>query len=125
MAIAIPFNDREQRFLAFVYVEIFGGGSTEAMQKILGEQLEKARSLAPKIKDLASDETPYVELTAEEWRVMYDAVHAVIYGLGPHELSICTGNYLREACDINLKICTAVWGAYGGMKWMDLDPSRV
>lgn len=73
MAIAIPFKDREQRFLAFVYVEIFGDGSTKAMQKILGKQLEKARSLAPKIKVSASDETPCVELTAEEWRVIYDS----------------------------------------------------
>jgi hypothetical protein len=56
---------------------------------------------------------PSLNLTGDEWRVMYELLNAVIYGLSPNELQTCTGHNLQEACHINLKICAAVWGAHG------------
>jgi hypothetical protein len=48
--VKIDFEASEQRFLSWVFTEIFGGGSTRIIQKILGELVEDARSLEAKIK---------------------------------------------------------------------------
>jgi hypothetical protein len=117
--ITIAFNKREQHFLSFVFTEVFSGGSTSRIQNIIGHHVEAARQLRPKVKLQSESESLSIELTANEWRVMYESLNAVIYGLGPHELQTCTDYYLHEACDINLKICSAVWGAYGGMTWAE------
>jgi antitoxin component HigA of HigAB toxin-antitoxin module len=117
--IAIALTKREQRFLSWVFMEVFEGGSTGSIQRIIGHHVEAARQLRPKVKLQSKSESLSIELTANEWRVMYESLNAVIYGLGPHELKICTSYYLHEACDINLKICVAVWGAYGGMTWAE------
>lgn len=113
MNIVIAFNENEQHFLTFIFVEVFGGGSTEAIQKILGNRVEEARDLEPKVRTQYCRKLPSIELTADEWRVVYELLNAVIYGLGPSELHTCTGQSLQEACHINLKICVAVWGAHG------------
>ncbi|MBD2054565.1 hypothetical protein H6F88_00720 [Oculatella sp. FACHB-28] len=119
MNIAIAFDEREQHFLAFVFMEVFGGGSTRIIQNILGPYVETAHNLQPKVRLQAEAELPSIELTADEWRVMYEALNAVIYGLGPSELHTCTGYNLQEACNINLRICAAVWDARGvGRAWV-------
>jgi hypothetical protein len=117
--IEIDFEPSEQRFLFWVFMEIFGGGSTRIIQKILGDLVEDARSLKAKIKLQCELNKSSICLTAEEWRVMYESVNAVIYGLGPSELRICTGYNLQEICSINLKICAILWGACGvGRSWV-------
>jgi hypothetical protein len=118
MNIAIAFDEHEQYFLAFVFVEVFGGGSTRIIQKILGDYVEAAHNLRLKVRSQAEAGLLSIELTVDEWRVMYESLNAVVYGLGPSELHTCTGYNLQEACNINLKICTAVWGAHGaGRAW--------
>ncbi len=42
MNIAIVFNKHEQHFLASVFMEVFGGGSTRIIQNILGNYVEAA-----------------------------------------------------------------------------------
>lgn len=119
MNIAIAFNQTEQHFLAFVFVEVFGGGSTEIIQNILGNCVKAAHHLEAKVRAQSKADLPSIALTADEWRVMYESLNAVIYGLGPSELHTCTGHNLEEACNINLKICAAVWGARGvGRAWV-------
>ena len=117
--VTINFEPNEQRFLSWVFMEIFGGGSTRIIQKILGDSVEDARHLEAKIQLQCELKQPSICLTAEEWRVMYESVNAVIYGLGPSELHTCTGYNLQEVCSINLKICAVLWEARGvGRSWV-------
>ncbi len=117
--VEINFEPSEQKFLSLVFMEIFGGGSTRTIQKILGNSVEDARCLETKIQLQGKLNRSSIYLMAEEWRVMYESVNAVIYGLGPSELHICTGYNLQEVCSINLKICVVLWGACGvGNTWV-------
>jgi hypothetical protein len=118
--IAIDFNQSEQDFLAFVFVEVFGGGSTQSIQNILGDRVAAARELGQEVRLQSKSGLPSIDLSADEWRVMYESINAVIYGLGPSELATCTGYQLHEACGINLRICAAVWGADGGADWLGI-----
>jgi hypothetical protein len=118
--ITIAFNQSEQDFLAFVFVEVFGGGSTESIQNILGDRIAAARELAQEVRLQSKSGSPSIDLSAAEWRVMYESINAVIYGLGPSELATCTGYQLHEACGINRRICAVVWGAEGGSDWLGI-----
>ena len=119
MLIEIEFEPSEQRFLDWVFMEVFGGGSTCVIQRILSSSVEAANSLRLKIRLQCELTSSSLCLTVEEWRVMYESVNAVIYGLGPSELHTCTGYSLQEACNINLKICAVLWGACGvGRSWV-------
>ena len=62
-------------------------------------------------------QSPSVELSEEHWRIVYESINALLYGLGPFELFTLKGMELHEVCNLNLKICSHVWGAYGGCKW--------
>lgn len=124
MSINITFNEREQHFIRFIFVEVFSGGSTRPIQKILGTHIDAAIDLEAKLSSQSKQGLASISLTAKEWRVVYESINAVIYGLGPHELQTCTGKSLQEACNINLKICVAVWGAYGGMGWPTSNGNR-
>jgi hypothetical protein len=117
--VEINFEPGEQRFLAWIFMEVFGGGSTRRIQKILGHSVEDARCLEPKVRLQCEANSVLICLSAEEWRVMYETVNAVIYGLGPSELHTCTGYNLQEVCSINLKICAVLWEACGvGRSWV-------
>jgi hypothetical protein len=118
--IAIDFNQSEQDFLAFIFVEVFGGGSTQSIQNILGDRVAAARELGQEVRLQSKSGSPSIDLSADEWRVMYESINAVIYGLGPSELATCTGYQLHEACGINLRICAVVWGADGGADWLGI-----
>jgi hypothetical protein len=118
--ITIEFNQSEQDFLAFVFVEVFGGGSTQSIQNILGDRVAAARELGQEVRLQSKSGLPSIDLSADEWRVMYEAINAVIYGLGPSELVTCTGYDLDAVCSVNLRICAAVWGAYGGADWFGI-----
>jgi hypothetical protein len=115
--ITIDFNQSEQHFLAFVFVEVFGGGSTASIQNILGDRVEAARELGQEVRLQSKSGLPSIDLSTDEWRVMYEAINAVIYGLGPSELATCTGYDLHEVCRLNRRICAAVWGADGELDW--------
>jgi hypothetical protein len=117
--VEINFEPSEQKFLAWVFMEVFGGGSTRRIQKILGSSVEDARCLEPKIRLQYESNSALICLSAEEWRVIYESVNAVIYGLGPSELHTCTGYNLQEVCSINLTICAVLWEACGvGRRWV-------
>jgi hypothetical protein len=118
--ITIEFNQSEQDFLAFVFVEVFGGGSTKSIQNILGDRVEAARELGQEVRLQSKSGSPSIALSPDEWRIMYEAINAVIYGLGPSELATCTGYQLYEVCNINRTICAAVWGVYGGADWFGI-----
>jgi hypothetical protein len=118
--ITIDFSQSEQDFLAFVFVEVFGGGSTKSIQNILGDRVAVARELGQEVRLQSKSGLPSIDLSADEWRVMYEAINAVIYGLGPSELATCTGYDLDAFCSLNLRICAAVWGAYGGADWFGI-----
>jgi hypothetical protein len=117
--VEINFEPSERKFLFWIFIEIFGGGSTRIIQKILGDSVENAHYLKAKVQLQYELKQSCICLTAEEWRVVYESVNAVLYGLGPSELHTCTGHNLQEACSINLKICTVLWGACGvGRSWV-------
>jgi hypothetical protein len=117
--VKIDFEHEEQSFLWWVFMEVFGGGSTEKIQNILGKPVEDVRHLEAKVQSQYKAGSSSISLTAAEWRIMYEAVNAVIYGLGPSELSTCTGRNLQEVCSINLKICATLWRASGvGRSWV-------
>jgi len=124
--IKIEFEPKEQQFLAFVFMEVFGGGSTGAIQRVLGEHVEAARELEPVVKAQSESDSDSLELTESQWRIMYDSLNAVIYGLGPTELQTCTGRYLHDACNLILRICDAVWGVYRGKyEWTGSSVRRI
>ena len=123
--IKIPFAGKEQHFLSFVFMEVFGGGSTRSIQTVLGEYVSDARELEPIVRQQAKSETKFIELTEAQWRVMYESMNAVIYGLGPGELQTCTGQNLHDACNLNLRICSHVWGAFQGKyEWAESISKR-
>ncbi len=123
--IKIPFSQREQHFLSFVFVEVFGGGSTRAIQTVLGDHVSAARELQPLVRLQSESESEFIELTESQWRVMYESMNAVIYGLGPCELETCTGMYLHDVCNLNLRICSHVWGVFQGKyDWAASDSKR-
>ena len=114
--IKIAFSNEEQRFLSFVFTEVFGGGSTRSIQAVLGEHVAAAKELQPEIRRQYEADAEFFELTESQWRVMYESLNAVIYGLGPGKLQTCTGYFLHDACNLNLQICKHLWGAFQG-KW--------
>ena len=123
--IKIPFAQREQHFLSFVFTEVLGGGSTRTIQTVLGDHVSGARELQPIVRLQFESETEFTELTEPQWRVMYESMNAVIYGLGPGELQTCTGQYLHDACNPNLRICSHVWGAFQGKyEWAESGVRR-
>ena len=124
--IKIEFTKPEQRFLSFVFMEVFGGGSTRAIQSILGEpHVAAAKILGENVDQQAKSEADYIELSEPQWRVMYESLNAVIYGLGPCELQTCTGQYLHDACNLNMRICAHVWGAFEGKyQWAESISQR-
>ena len=125
MATRIEFNEREQYLLSSIFMDIFGGGSTTVIQSILGKHVANARLLRSKVEaQVKSKDSSFIELTDEEWRVMYESLNAVIYGLGPSELHTITGFTLQEACDVNIQICVAVWDAYDGRTWKESEDFR-
>ncbi len=116
--ISIEFTESERHFIAStVCTEVFGGGSTHAIESILGSWTEALRLLGPEMDLQFQSGVSEITLSPDQWQTVYHAIHAVIYGLGPFELSLCTGVYLAEACNINLQICGAVWGVYTGAQW--------
>ena len=124
--IKITFTKRQQRFLSFVFTEVFGGGSTLAIQAVLGDAVSDARELRPLVRLQSESETEFIELTETQWRVMYESMNAVIYGLGPGELQTCTGQFLHDACNLNLRICTHVWGVFQGKyEWAESVSKRI
>jgi hypothetical protein len=81
--IPIAFEQQDQNFLAQVCGEVLGGGSTQIIQNILGHSyLEATQRLASKVRSQAKSTSASIDLTAEEWRVLYESINAVIYGLG-------------------------------------------
>ena len=124
--IKIPFNTTEKHFLSFVFMEVFGGGSTKAIQAVLGQYAPDAQELEPMVRQQSESGMDFVELTATQWRVMYESINAVIYGLGPAELHTCTGQSLHDACNLNLRICSHVWGAYQAKyEWAESTTKRI
>ena len=124
--IKIPFTQREQRFLSCVFMEVFGGGSTRAIQTVLGDHVSGARELQTVVRLQSESENEFIELTELQWRVLYESINAVIYGLGPNELQTCTGQYLHDACNLNLRICSHVWGAFQGKyEWAESVSKRI
>ena len=124
--IKITFTKRQQRFLSFVFTEVFGGGSTQAIQAVLGDAVSDARELRPLVRLQSESETEFIELTETQWRVMYESMNAVIYGLGPGELQTCTGQFLHDACNLNLRICSHVWGVFQGKyEWAESVSKRI
>ena len=119
--ISIAFPDHQRRFLSTSLLEVFGGGATNAIQSVLGSETEAARLLEPEINRQVKNSDLPITLSSENWRTMYHAINAVIYGLGPAELQTCTGLYLSEIANINLKICGAVWGAYDKAQWSKVN----
>jgi hypothetical protein len=117
--VKIDFEHEEQAFLYWVFMEVFCGGSTERIQNILNKPVEDVRHLEAKVKSQYKAGSSSISLTAAEWRIMYEAANAVIYGLGPSELRTCTGRNLQEVCSINLKICATLWMASSvGRSWV-------
>ena len=124
--IKIAFAAEEQRFLSFVFMEVFGGGSTGAIQAVLGEQVSAAKELDPEVRQQFEAGREYMKLTEPQWRVMYDSLNAVIYGLGPTELETCTSQHLHDACNVNLRICEHIWGVFRGKyEWAESTSIRV
>ena len=124
--IRILFTAREQHFLSFVFTEVFGGGSTQAIQAVLGDTVSSARDLWSAVRLQSESESEFIELTEPQWRVMYESMNAVIYGLGPGELQTCTGQYLHDACNLNLRICSHVWGVFQGKyEWAESVSKRI
>ena len=118
MAIEIELSQAEQQFLSSVFLEVFEGGSTSAIQNVLGDQVELARELRPELEKLVARKPKTLSLNKSQWRTVYESLNAVVFGLGEFELDTCTGIGLQQACNTNLKICVAVWGVYGGSQWI-------
>ena len=114
----VSISERQQGFIAQCGAEV-GGGSSDAFLAIAGRDNE---TIGSALQDLRSSaEASTAMLSEPTWRVLYDAVNAAIYSLGPSELTTITGFTLDEAADVQLQICSGVWGAYGGARW-DVKP---
>jgi hypothetical protein len=67
MNISIALDNPEQQFLVTVFREVFGGGSTDTIQKILDSaHLEVARYLKATVQLQVDGGLPSIKLTTEE-----------------------------------------------------------
>ncbi len=117
MTTTIEFEQSQQKFLFSIFSEVFDGGSTQAIQNILGDRVAEAKQLRNSVETQVKKDAKSIKLTNERWRVIYESINAVIYGLGPFELQTLTGCDIQDALNINLRICSQVFGVYGKVTW--------
>ncbi len=92
-----------------------GGGSASAFIAICNQPASEFDRVRDTTRSLPAGGP--IALSEKEWRVVFDAVQAAMYALGPFEVPVILGSSLVELADINLRICVDVWGAYGGLTW--------
>ena len=91
----VHLTERQRRFVRQCCGEA-GGGSAQQFLAIAGHDAATIRSAAEAYRAAAT--TPdAVSLPETIWRVLYDAINAAIYALGPAELQTVTGVTLQEA----------------------------
>jgi len=103
--IAIDLTDAELKFVQRCLNEACAGASSGEILRICGSSNEALRDVVAELAD-------HHNLTEAQWRMVYDMVHATIYGLGQFELFL-TGFTLPQAINFNLRIASRVWGVYG------------
>ncbi len=111
--IGIKLSPEEASFLRSCLVEVWGGGSVKEISRIFNRDKTIAQNIHKQLKQPSES----YQFSDTDWRIIYDAVNATIYGLGANELQIITGNSLIEAVNTNQKIASVVWGCYGGCLW--------
>jgi hypothetical protein len=114
--ITVSLTDRQFRLIQSCINEA-GGGSAAAFAAICnqpGSSIDRVRDTT----SLLPAEGPFA-LVEADWHVVFDAVHAAMYALGPFEVPVVLGSSLVELADVNLRICIDVWGAYGGLTWAE------
>lgn len=94
-----------------------GGGSASAYVAICGHEPSEFDRVRGSVR--SSEVEDFLEMPAADWRIIFDAVHAAMYALGPLEVSSVLGSSLVELADVNLRISVDVWGAYGGSTWAE------
>lgn len=118
VSISIHFSENEIGFIRACFREVLSGASTREMGKMLGDDLPLADPILKKIDAQRSTlDAASLTLTKTEFQIVYDAVHAAIYGLGEFELTTLTGFPLNMAVNTNLKIAHRLWGVYGESKY--------
>lgn len=114
--ITVSLTDRQFGLIRSCISEA-GGGSASVFAAVCGQPASAFDRVRDATRVLPA-EGP-VALSESDWRVVFDAVHAAMYALGPFEVPAVLGSSLVELADINLRICIDVWGAYGGLTWAE------
>ncbi len=126
--ISIVFDRKELSVIISAIAE-YSGGSFKAMERISGLSDELMQDIEKKIEQFHEQAGKQpdctVTLAKQEWKMVYDSINAMIYALGPFELELLWRNTPFDVLETNQKICTAVWGAYGGQKWTDKYESKI
>ncbi len=110
----VQLGERQQRFVLQCCNEV-GGGSAREYLAIAGHDAATIRAAAEDFR--VAMQAAAVSLPESTWRVLYNSINAAIYALGPAELHTVTGFLLSEAADVQLRLCSNVWGAYGEATW--------
>ena len=115
---SIEFSESEISVLRAVFTELYGG-SSKAIISISNHPECELEELSAQIRENIRAKHYIWEFEESEWREIYDFINAVIYGLGPFELEMLTRHTIYEILQTNLRICTSLWGAYGGASWVE------
>jgi len=116
--ISVTLSIDQIKFATGALAEMYGG-SADAFIKISNRSKSDLESAMQELEAIASGSNPHTRMAESSWRTIYDAINAAIYALGPFELTTITGFSLAEAAEVNLKICSSAWGAYGGASWTE------
>ena len=118
--ISVRLSKDQMNFVRRSFAEV-GGGSSGEFLRIANRSKEDLESAGQEFDVAISVSSIKVRMSEASWRTVYEVINATIYALGPFELSTVTGFGLQEAAETNLRICSAVWGAYGGASWLDKE----
>jgi hypothetical protein len=116
--ISVSLSAEQAEFIRSLVAEAHGGSAKEYL-RILNHSRGELDAAAEEFESALVTSSDHIRISETAWRILYDAINAAIYALGPFELSTITGFSLREAAETNLRICSSVWGAYGGASWLD------
>jgi hypothetical protein len=116
--ISVTLTEDQIKFAMGALAEMYGG-SAQVFLKIINRPEEDLKSARQELESAFLQSNTHINMPESSWRAVYEAINAAIYSLGPFELSTITGYNLAEAAEVNLKICSSVWGAYGAASWLE------
>ncbi len=96
MLITIALTREQIEICSRALLECFAGYAGSFLPKFLGVTRAALDDMHKMLKALSAQDNPTLSLPQESWRLLYEAINAVIYELGEEELDSITGHDVRD-----------------------------